>query len=44
MEDAMHGLEDGDHVTFKEINGMTQLNGKTCQVKGKAQSTVDANT
>ncbi|EPB66181.1 hypothetical protein ANCCEY_14726 [Ancylostoma ceylanicum] len=23
----MHGLEDGDHVTFSEVKGMTQLNG-----------------
>ena len=35
MEDAMHGLEDGDHVTFKEIKGMTALNEKTCLVKGR---------
>ena len=31
----MHGLEDGDHVTFREVNGMSMLNGKTLQVKGK---------
>ena len=35
MEDAMHGLEDGDYVTFKEIKGMTALNDKTCSVKGR---------
>ena len=34
MEDAMHGLEDGDHVTFKEIKGMAALNDRTCSVKG----------
>uniref|UniRef100_A0A0N5CF83 E1 ubiquitin-activating enzyme n=1 Tax=Strongyloides papillosus TaxID=174720 RepID=A0A0N5CF83_STREA len=27
LEGARHGLEDGDYVTFDEINGMTQLNG-----------------
>ncbi|KAF5286697.1 hypothetical protein FQA39_LY16180 [Lamprigera yunnana] len=26
IEDARHGLEDGDHVTFSEIQGMTELN------------------
>lgn len=26
-EDARHGLEDGDYVTFREVRGMTQLNG-----------------
>lgn len=23
----MHGLEDGDYVTFSEVKGMTELNG-----------------
>ncbi|VDM67353.1 unnamed protein product, partial [Strongylus vulgaris] len=27
LENQMHGLEDGDHVTFTEIKGMTELNG-----------------
>ncbi|CEF61242.1 GH24511p [Strongyloides ratti] len=27
LEGARHGLEDGDYVTFDEVNGMTQLNG-----------------
>ncbi|KAK5640453.1 hypothetical protein RI129_011264 [Pyrocoelia pectoralis] len=27
IEDARHGLEDGDYVTFSEIQGMTELNG-----------------
>ena len=28
-----HGLETGDQVAFREINGMTQLNGKTYKVE-----------
>ncbi|VDK76106.1 unnamed protein product [Gongylonema pulchrum] len=27
LENVMHGFEDGDHVTFSEIKGMTELNG-----------------
>lgn len=27
LDDTRHGLEDGDHVTFAEVQGMTQLNG-----------------
>jgi ubiquitin-activating enzyme E1 len=26
MDEVRHGLEDGDYVTFKEIQGMTELN------------------
>ena len=26
-DDARHGLEDGDHVTFSEVKGLTGLNG-----------------
>ncbi|CAI4226473.1 unnamed protein product [Auanema sp. JU1783] len=26
LEKTMHGLEDGDHVTFSELRGITQLN------------------
>lgn len=29
LDGAFHGFEDGDHVTFEEIKGMTELNG--CQ-------------
>lgn len=29
LENAMHGLEDGDHVTFSELKGMAALNN--CQ-------------
>ncbi|KAI8913608.1 hypothetical protein EDD86DRAFT_201034 [Gorgonomyces haynaldii] len=31
IEDHRHGLEDGDFVTFVEIEGMTELNGITPQ-------------
>ncbi|CAH1403946.1 unnamed protein product [Nezara viridula] len=27
LDDTRHGLEDGDYVTFSEIQGMTELNG-----------------
>ena len=27
LDETRHGLEDGDYVTFTEIEGMTQLNG-----------------
>lgn len=27
LEEARHGLEDGDFVTFKEVKGMSELNG-----------------
>lgn len=27
LEEHRHGLEDGDHVTFIEVQGMTELNG-----------------
>lgn len=27
VDDTRHGLEDGDYVTFSEIEGMTELNG-----------------
>ena len=26
LENAFHGLEDGDYVTFAEVKGMTELN------------------
>lgn len=34
----MHGLEDGDKIQFKEIVGMTALNGTTQTVKGKTMT------
>ncbi|KAJ2938005.1 hypothetical protein O0L34_g14459 [Tuta absoluta] len=27
LDDTRHGLEDGDYVTFSEVQGMTELNG-----------------
>ncbi|CAH2244601.1 ubiquitin-like modifier-activating enzyme 1 [Pararge aegeria] len=27
LDDTRHGLEDGDYVTFSEVEGMTELNG-----------------
>lgn len=27
IEDTRHGLEDGDHVVFREVKGMAELNG-----------------
>ena len=27
LDEIRHGLEDGDHVTFSEVGGMTELNG-----------------
>ena len=26
LENAMHGLEDGDYVTFTEVKGMNEIN------------------
>ncbi|KAG8325121.1 E1 ubiquitin-activating protein [Homalodisca vitripennis] len=31
LDDTRHGLEDGDFVTFSEVQGMTELNG--CEAK-----------
>ena len=27
VDETKHGLEDGDYVTFTEVQGMTELNG-----------------
>jgi ubiquitin-activating enzyme E1 len=37
LDETRHGLEDGDHVTFSEIQGMESLNGAEfkVEVKGK---------
>lgn len=35
LDNRMHGLQTGDKVTFKEIAGMTVLNGSEQTVKGK---------
>ena len=37
-----HGLEDGDYVTFSEIEGMTELNGcKPMKIKVNFQAFFD---
>jgi len=33
LDEARHGLEDGDVVTFSEVQGMTGINGKEFSVK-----------
>lgn len=38
LDNRMHGLQTGDKVTFKEIVGMTVLNGSEQTVKGKKLS------
>ena len=35
LEYKLHGLENGDHVAFKEVQGMTELNDNTYPVKGE---------
>ena len=32
-EDKRHGYEDGNHIIFKEVKGMTEINGQTYQIK-----------
>jgi ubiquitin-activating enzyme E1 len=27
LDETRHGFEDGDYVTFSEVEGMTELNG-----------------
>ena len=34
LENRMHGFEDGDTVTFREISGMTELNGQGSKIQG----------
>jgi ubiquitin-activating enzyme E1 len=36
LEGKMHDLEDGDVVTFSEVGGMDELNGKRFEVKVKS--------
>ncbi|XP_071116037.1 ubiquitin-like modifier-activating enzyme 6 [Haliotis cracherodii] len=33
LDNQMHGLESDATVTFKEVRGMTSLNGQLCQIK-----------
>ena len=35
LDNKMHGLETDDVVTFKEVKGMSQINGKEFKVKGE---------
>ena len=32
-EDKRHGFEEGDHVVFKEVKGMEEINGKVFPIK-----------
>lgn len=32
-DDKRHGFEDDDHVIFREVEGMSELNGKTFKIK-----------
>ena len=34
FDNQIHGLEDGDQIEFREVVGMTALNGTTQSVKG----------
>ena len=34
LENILHGFESGEHVVFKEVKGMEELNGRQCQVTG----------
>ena len=43
MDETRHGLEDGDFVTFSEVQGMTELNGcepRKVSVKGPYTFTI----
>lgn len=33
LDEQRHDLEDGTYVTFQEVKGMTELNGKEFQIK-----------
>ena len=40
LDEVRHGLEDGDYVTFSEVEGMTELNGcKPMKIKVKRKKT-----
>lgn len=41
LKDKLHGLETGELVTFREVNGMTALNGRACKVKVLSPSTFE---
>jgi ubiquitin-activating enzyme E1 len=47
LDEARHGLEDGDFVTFSEVVGMTELNGcepRRVTVKGPYTFTIGDTT
>ena len=33
LDETRHGFEDGDFITFKEVDGMSELNGKEFQIE-----------
>jgi ubiquitin-activating enzyme E1 len=33
LDEVRHGFEDGDHITFSEVEGMAELNGTTHKIK-----------
>lgn len=45
-DEKRHGFEDGDTVTFSEVEGMTEVNGKNFKitVKSPYTFTIDADT
>ena len=34
LENQMHGFESGDYVTFREVQGMTELNDTIHRIEG----------
>lgn len=41
LDEARHGFESGDYVTFTEIQGMTELNGcKPVEIKVLGKNTL----
>ena len=38
LDEARHGFEDGDLVTFSEVNGMEELNGTTHEIQVQMKS------
>jgi hypothetical protein len=36
FDDKKHGLNDGDTVVFREVKGMTQINGKQFKIEIKS--------
>jgi ubiquitin-activating enzyme E1 len=33
FDDQRHDLEDGSYIVFKEVNGMSEVNGKEFKIK-----------